>query len=414
MIRLGTSYIRRYPRGNLSAPQRTAATACRRRYSSAPSAHAHLGLDLGGSCGKAVALVQDTQQTPPQLRALLQRYPSAWAKSLKIQRPAGNLYFSVWPREAQASALQAAAAAGVAGGQLFATGGGAMAQAPAFLDAIATHLQPIDEIDALASGFSAVVRWPGEVFSVDLNAMGKDAPPNEAAGLAAPPVPLSRSELPWEQQPPAQLVGAEPCNALLVNIGSGVSVVHLTAAHGSSVASCTRPFGEVAELHRVTGSSIGGATFLALAKLLTPYRSFGEAVRAAERGDNGKVALLVKDIYGERGYHELGLPGDVVAADFGKLAQGAAMAASPPDLARALLVLVLNNIAQVSYLAARQTGADRVFYTGGFLRRGLMMRILTSALSFWSSGSLPALFMRHQAFLGAVGALQAGRDGDLL
>ena len=52
--------------------------------------------------------------------------------------------------------------------------------------------------------------------------------------------------------------------------------------------------------------------------MLTRVRSFDEAVEAAGAGDNTRVAMLVKDIYGGE-YGKLGLPDDLVAADFGKM-----------------------------------------------------------------------------------------------
>lgn len=98
-------------------------------------------------------------------------------------------------------------------------------------------------------------------------------------------------------------------SALVVNIGSGVSVLKVQAP---GAASSPTP------VQRISGCSVGGATFWGLARLLTRVRSFDEAVELAGAGDNTRVAMLVKDIYGGE-YGKLGLPDGLVAADFGKM-----------------------------------------------------------------------------------------------
>lgn len=70
---------------------------------------------------------------------------------------------------------------------------------------------------------------------------------------------------------------------LLVNIGSGISILRVDGPK---------------KYNRVGGSSLGGATFLALTKLLTKATTFNEALELAESGDSTKVDMLVRDIYG--------------------------------------------------------------------------------------------------------------------
>ena len=61
---------------------------------------------------------------------------------------------------------------------------------------------------------------------------------------------------------------------LLVNIGSGVSMLHV-AGDG--------------QYERVSGSSLGGGTFWGLCRLLTRCRGFDEMLELSMRGDNAKV-----------------------------------------------------------------------------------------------------------------------------
>ena len=80
---------------------------------------------------------------------------------------------------------------------------------------------------------------------------------------------------------PAHITSSKPY--LLVNIGSGISILRVDGPKQYS---------------RVGGSSLGGSTFLALAKLLTKAKSFKEALELTTHGDSTKVDMLVRDIYG--------------------------------------------------------------------------------------------------------------------
>lgn len=93
---------------------------------------------------------------------------------------------------------------------------------------------------------------------------------------------------------------SSPYPFLIVNIGSGVSVL---AVYGPN------------DYKRVSGTSIGGGTFLGLCCLLTGCNTFEEAIELATSGDHTKVDKLVKDIYGGD-YERFGLPGDLVASRY--------------------------------------------------------------------------------------------------
>jgi type II pantothenate kinase len=82
------------------------------------------------------------------------------------------------------------------------------------------------------------------------------------------------------------------------------------------------------------------------------------------------------------------------------------------DLTRAVLVMVLNNVAQVAHSSSREHGIDRILFGGSFLRRGTMMRVVTSALKFWSAGRTRAAFMQHDGYFGAMGTLCLAAESD--
>lgn len=71
---------------------------------------------------------------------------------------------------------------------------------------------------------------------------------------------------------------------LIVNVGSGVSIIKVTSP---------------GQFERVSGTSLGGGTYWGLCRLLTNCKTYEEVLDKAENGDAGKVDMLVRDIYGK-------------------------------------------------------------------------------------------------------------------
>ena len=90
---------------------------------------------------------------------------------------------------------------------------------------------------------------------------------------------------------------------LLVNIGSGVSMINVSGPK---------------QYDRIGGTSLGGGTLWGLLSLLTGARTFDEMLGMAEKGDNGTVDMLVGDIYGTD-YSKIGLKSSTIASSFGKV-----------------------------------------------------------------------------------------------
>ncbi|XP_070259989.1 LOW QUALITY PROTEIN: 4'-phosphopantetheine phosphatase [Myotis yumanensis] len=183
---------------------------------------------------------------------------------------------------------------------------------------------------------------------------------------------------------------------LLVNIGSGVSIVKVETED---------------RFEWIGGSSIGGGTFWGLGALLTKTQKFDELLHLASRGQHANVDMLVQDIYG--GAHQtLGLSGNLIASSFGKSAT-TDQEFSPEDMAKSLLHMISNDIGQLACLYARLHGLDRVYF-GGFFIRGhpVTMRTITYSISFFSKGEVQALFLRHEGYLGAIGAFLKGAEQD--
>ncbi|ETS84272.1 hypothetical protein PFICI_02297 [Pestalotiopsis fici W106-1] len=225
---------------------------------------------------------------------------------------------------------------------------------------------------------------------------------------------------------------------MLVNIGSGVSMLKVSGPR---------------TYERVGGTSLGGGTLWGLLSLLTPAESFDEMLEMAAQGDNAKVDMLVGDIYGTD-YGKIGLKSTTIASSFGKVfkmkreaeseaedsgglsngdddhhhrrssqqqqqnngddapSSSAAAATSSvkarfsaADVSRSLLYAVSNNIGQIAYLQSQIHNLSHIYFGGSFIRgHPQTMNTLSYAIKFWSKGAKQAYFLRHEGYLGSVGA----------
>ncbi|KAK6117926.1 hypothetical protein DH2020_048331 [Rehmannia glutinosa] len=181
---------------------------------------------------------------------------------------------------------------------------------------------------------------------------------------------------------------------LLVNVGSGVSMIKVDGDN---------------EFERVSGTSVGGGTFWGLGKLLTKCKSFDELLELSHQGNNRVIDMLVGDIYGGTDYSKIGLTSTTIASSFGKAVSENKELEEyrAEDVARSLLRMISNNIGQIAYLNALRFGLKRIFF-GGFFIRGheYTMDTISVGVHFWSKGEAKALFLRHEGFLGALGAFR--------
>lgn len=205
------------------------------------------------------------------------------------------------------------------------------------------------------------------------------------------------------EEPEYHFINADPnlFPYLLVNIGSGVSIMKVEADD---------------KYERIGGTSMGGGTFWGLGSLLTKAKGFDELLQLASEGDHRNVDLLVKDIYGGD-YSALGLTGDIIASSFGKAMHSSHGVAdgstgfSEADIARSLLFTVSNDIGQIASLYAMLHGLKKVYFGGYFLRNHpVSMHTISFAIKYWSRGAVQALFLRHEGYLGAIGAFLRGAE----
>ncbi|XP_022736933.1 pantothenate kinase 2 isoform X2 [Durio zibethinus] len=182
---------------------------------------------------------------------------------------------------------------------------------------------------------------------------------------------------------------------LLVNIGSGVSMIKVDGD---------------GKFQRVSGTNVGGGTYWGLGRLLTKCNSFDELLELSQRGDNRTIDMLVGDIYGGMDYSKIGLSASTIASSFGKAISDKKELKDyrPEDISLSLLRMISYNIGQISYLNALRFGLKRIFFGGFFIRgHAYTMDTISFAIHFWSQGEAQAMFLRHEGFLGALGAFMS-------
>ncbi|XP_074316909.1 pantothenate kinase 2 [Silene latifolia] len=182
---------------------------------------------------------------------------------------------------------------------------------------------------------------------------------------------------------------------LLVNIGSGVSIIKVDGD---------------GKFQRVSGTNVGGGTYWGLGKLLTKCKSFDELLELSQRGDNSTIDMLVGDIYGGMDYSKIGLSASTIASSFGKTISENKEVEDyrPEDISLSLLRMISYNIGQIAYLNALRHGLKRIFFGGFFIRgHAYTMDTISFAIDFWSKGEAKAMFLRHEGFLGALGAFMS-------
>ncbi|KAI3816789.1 hypothetical protein L1987_16494 [Smallanthus sonchifolius] len=245
-----------------------------------------------------------------------------------------------------------------------ATGGGAFKFADLFKEKLGISLDKVEEMGSLVSGANFLLKSVSSEAFTFVNS----------------------------QRNYVQIDHNDLYPYLLVNIGSGVSMIKVDGD---------------GKFERVSGTSVGGGTFWGLGKLLTKCKSFDDLLEMSHQGNNRAIDMLVGDIYGGMDYLKIGLSSTAIASSFGKaVSENKELEEyKPEDVARSLLRMISNNIGQIAYLNALRFGLKKIFFGGFFIRgHAYTMDTISVAVDFWSKGEAKAMFLRHEGFLGALGA----------
>lgn len=349
------------------------------------------GIDIGGSLVKVVFFdpkepTKDELATLKRIRRYLKSskpYGATGKRDAHLEMPncvinkrAGSLHFIRFATSEMPEFLAMAKNKRFADtiNTVCATGGGACKFEEYIKNNLGIRLHKTDELDSIIYGIHYI-----DKYNADRECYFLEDPLSE------------------EKCVKVQYDFSKPYPYLVVNIGSGVSILAVYSSTSYS---------------RISGSSIGGGTFLGLCCLLTRCETFDEAIRLAKAGSSSKIDKLVKDIYGGD-YPKFDLSGDTVASSFGHMNLiEKQKQVKREDLARALLEMVTINIGSIARMCAVSEGIDRVVFIGNFLRvNKLSMKLLSYAVNYWSKGAIKALFLEHEGYFGAVGCFVESTQG---
>ncbi|WP_197046627.1 type II pantothenate kinase [Oceanobacillus salinisoli] len=169
---------------------------------------------------------------------------------------------------------------------------------------------------------------------------------------------------------------------ILVSIGTGTSVFHVTSENSS----------------RVLGSGIGGGTLMGLGSLITGRNDYNHLIELAKKGSNQNSDLLVKDIYAP---DEPPIPGDLTAANFGKAHWNEK--ARVEDHVSALIQLLGETIISLAAQAAAAANAKKIVFVGSTLNGNTPLKEVLSG--FQSMMSYEPIFLEKGPYAGAIGTL---------
>jgi len=341
---------------------------------------AKMGCDIGGSLAKLVVMADQAENQPlplnfgktgkmvPELEVtLLLGPPGAFPNAYQLKFLCGETQALEQVMKKFENVPQLPTK------QMSVTGGGAHKFKDIFLEKLHLDFVPMKEMQSVVEGLRFVLQNQ-EAFSDSIFEMNSEG--DETVTI------------------PADEIDTQ--EFLLVNIGSGISVLKVTPD----------------SFTRVGGSACGGATYMGLLRLLCDT-TFQEGLRLAEKGNGEAIDTLVSDIYGKEGSAALGLAPDITAANFGKLGSKRTLELElkPPrkeDMSFACLNMVVQVASVLAAAFSSTLGISTIFFAGGFLSENKIAekRISKSMRSLKAK----AYFTRHCDFLGALGCLSPAID----
>ena len=274
------------------------------------------------------------------------------------------------------------------------TGGGAVKFRSDLLAALPrARFSKVDEIDAIASGFSFLVQRENSAFI------------------------FNSDDSSWVPVPQHEVNAPFPL--LLVNIGSGVSMIRIQAPNS---------------YERVQGSAIGGGTVLGLGRALFNAKSFEEIMELSRQGNSSNVDLSVGELIGAAPDDEF-WNFDTLASSLTKLNSLDKQEVSRADLAQSIVRMVSYNIGYIAYLVSCIHDCSRIYFSGKYVNKHVpTMDAILFAVEFYQNWKAPpsaeesvdlshdvdllpldptsdkkrdVRFLHQEGYVGAIGALIA-------
>ncbi|GGA87372.1 type II pantothenate kinase [Ornithinibacillus halotolerans] len=169
---------------------------------------------------------------------------------------------------------------------------------------------------------------------------------------------------------------------ILVNIGTGTSIFHVTEN----------------AYERVLGSGIGGGTLMGLGYLISKTHDFQNLTSMAARGDARNSDLLVRDIYYPK---EPPIYGDLTAANLGKAHLN--KEASSDDHLASVMQLIGETILLLANQVATSKQVPTIVFVGGTVTNNPTLKNVFER--FQNIMTYTPIFLEKGSHAGAIGAL---------
>ncbi|KAF2747928.1 fumble-domain-containing protein [Sporormia fimetaria CBS 119925] len=382
----------------------------------------HIAIDIGGTLAKLIYFARDTNNSVGGRLNFMKFETGKIDVCIDIMRKLKERY-----QKQDESSPE--------GLCVMATGGGAFKYYDRIKEALGVEVIREDEMECLIYGLDFFIsEIPAEIFTYNI-----DAAPGE-------------DPITYLHDPPTEIYPY-----LLVNIGSGVSMIKVSGPRqferigGTSLGGGTfwgllslltggRNFDEMLKLAERGDNStvdllvgdIYGAAYNKIGLKSTHIASsFGKVLKAKSRAEqdaeDGCNTNLSHSVPENPPFHRTAsapaaeddasvssatssptpsspTQSESVPSDDPTLTSTASLF-RPEDISRSLLYMVSNNIGQIAHLHAEKHSLPRIYFGGSFIGgHSQTMHTLSYAIRFWSKGERQAYFLRHEGYLGAVGA----------
>ncbi len=179
-------------------------------------------------------------------------------------------------------------------------------------------------------------------------------------------------------------------SSILINVGTGISVLK-----GRS---------DIVSMERVSGSAIGGGTYLGLMRIVFGHEiNFSQAMECSLRGNPNNCDVLVRDIYQGNYPGNTALSAGVIASCLAKEGLHDNL-----DIAAGLLELVLLNILQLGNCIGITDPECDIYFSGFFFQKyGLNILGKLQDLNIRRSGFK---IVEFPGYLGCIGCLINGMN----
>ncbi|MBS4172639.1 type II pantothenate kinase [Bacillus sp. FJAT-49736] len=150
---------------------------------------------------------------------------------------------------------------------------------------------------------------------------------------------------------------------------------------------------------RITGSGMGGGTFLGLGSLLTNIHQYEQLVELAANGNRNSIDLMVADIYENS---DTPIPGDLTAANFAKV-YGESGLTTLSDRMASLVNMIAETICLLIQQFVHTNNIQHVVCIGGGLKGNIPLQMALKRN--FHLVQVTSYFPSSGQFAGAIGAL---------